>query len=224
MQKHQKDLLALACPRSATRYLQRAMRNAGIKVGHESFKRRGTIGMMFAVEDSIYPGKHWSDENEWRQRRSHYDFGQVWHFTRDPRKVIPSLASFALSSEAWIWQERHTGIDAGLWPKELRAMLFWVAWNELIEKNEKIDYRFCIEDIDSEWPEICSRMGVDSSKGVPNIPLDYGTVETGPRRTQPLRWDAMLNIDEKTAHRVRTMAERYGYDLDSQIEDLEVTT
>ncbi len=224
MQKHQMDLLALACPRSATRYLKKILRCAGMKVGHESFKRRGTVGMMFAVEDSIYPGKHWSDEHEWRQRRSHYDFKQVWHFTRDPRNVISSLASKYLPSNVWIWQERHTGIDAGLWPKELRAMLFWVAWNELIEKNEKINFRFRIEDIDLAWPEICSRLSIEDRPDVPSIDRDYGTFERGQKRIQPLRWNEMLDIDPKAAYRVRTMAERYGYDLDSPIEDLEVST
>jgi hypothetical protein len=202
-----KELLVLAAPRSATQYLTMVLRNAQVKVGHEMFKRRGTVGMFFAVEDVFYPGRHW-EESEQHQRRSDYVFDQVWHVTRDPRRTIPSIASTALNSQIWPWQERHTGISCGIYPKTLRAMLFWVAWNELIEENEDISYRFRIEDIDEEWPEIRNRMGIaDEHEAVPNVPRDYGSS----RKLEPLSWDDMTAIEPTAAKSVRAMAERYGY-------------
>ena len=216
MEKFHRKLLVLAMPKSATRFLTMLLRNAQVKVGHEHIKRHGTVGCFFAVEDCWYPGKHWSDdhghEDESRQRRSDYEFEHVWHMTRDPRKVIPSLAFRSFPGSMWCWQERHTGISSGLFPKSLRAMKFWLAWNSLIEQNEDVALRFRVEDIDAQWPGMCDRLGIEC-KPIPDaLPRDYGTSgETGPSAPVPLGFDEMEAIDLETAKRVREMAERYGY-------------
>jgi hypothetical protein len=206
VERFQKQLLVLGLPRSGTQYLTLVLRNAGVKVGHEMFKWDGTVGMFFAVEDVFYPGQHWSTDDEQRQRRSDYQFEQVWHLTRDPRRVIPSIVE-AMNPQLWVWQERHTGISCGLFPKTLRAMLFWVAWNELIEKNEEIAYRFRVEDIDAEWPTIRERLGIEADPEVPPVPRDYGHAKS----IAPLSFEDMEAIDASTAFAVRVMSERYGY-------------
>jgi len=211
MEKLRHTLLALATPKSGSRFLTKVLRNAGFKIGHESFKAEGTIGMFFAVEDCFYPGKHWTTDDQQRQRRSDYEFEQVWHFTRNPLKVIPSMASDQLPGGVWVWQERHTGISCGLYPKMLRAMRFWVAWNQFIENSDP-DFFFRIEDIDQHWGDICDRLGIEGHPTVPKIPRDYGTAEKGPRRTVPTTWDEMKSIDNETYLRVREMAARYGYE------------
>ena len=218
MSKFQRKLLVLASPRSATRFMTRLLRSAQVKIGHEHMKRDGTCGMFFAAEDCWYPGKHWTDdfgtEDESRQRRSDYEFEQVWHMTRDPRKVIPSIASPVLNQNIWCWQERHTGISCGIYPKMLRSMLFWVAWNELIEKTGEAALCFRVEDVDARWPEMCDRLDIPYKPISSKIPRDYGACqETGPRRLVPLNFDDMEAIDLETAKRVREMAERYGYDV-----------
>lgn len=214
--KLRRKLLALSLPKSGSRYLTLLLKHGGCKVGHEMFKRDGAVTSFFGVEDVWYPGKHWTDdggvEDESRQRRSHYVFDQVWHFTRDPRKVIASMASIQLPRVYWCWAERHTGVSCGLYPMELRSMLTWVKWNELIEKNEKIDFFFRIEDIDEVWPTIKERIGADQNLEIPDaLPRNYGTFETGPRKTVPLSYEEMNEIDPLAASRVREMAERYGY-------------
>lgn len=196
--------------------MNRVLRNAGVDVGHEHMKREGTVSMFFAVEDVWYPGKHWNDdggvEDEQRQRRSDYVFGEVWHIVRDPRRVIPSLCTHSFQRFIWPWQERHTGISAGLYPVEVRAMRFWVAWNELIEKNESVDLFFRVEDIDARWSEMRERLGITDCPEVPPVERDYGTVEKGPRKTVPLSFEDMASIDAKAAARVQEMAARYGYE------------
>jgi hypothetical protein len=168
--------------------------------------------MYFAVEDVWYPGRHWCTEDEQKQRRSDYEFGQVWHFTRDPRRVVPSLASIWLNQGVWSWQERHTGVSCGIFPKKLRAMKHWVAWNELIEKNEKIDLFFRVEDIDNHWAEICERLGVTDGRPVPAIERDLGSVPDKSQTVVPMTWDEMKSIDNETYERVFEMAVRYGYE------------
>jgi len=214
MEKSHHKLLGLATGRSGTRYLVKILRNCGIKVGHEGIKRDGTVGMFFAVEDCWYPGHHWYNDtnDESQQHRSHFEFEQVWHFVRDPRKVIPSLANRHFPGTVWCWQERHTGISSGLFPKELRAMLFWVAWNEMIEKNEKIDLFFRIEEIDSVWPRICELLSLPEGSEIPPINRDYGSQVDGPTKPVPMSWEDMEKIDYASAARVREMAERYGYE------------
>jgi hypothetical protein len=219
MTKHKKKLLVLSTPRSGTRFVSMLLRNSGVKVGHEGFKRDGTVGMFFAVEDVWYPGKHWTTDDEHpvedqsRQRRSDFEFEQVWHCTRDPRKVIPALASRQFTDAIWCWQERHTGISCGIYPKKLRAMKFWLAWNELIEKNEQIDFFFRVEDIDAQWGRICTRLDIPLDTVIPaGLPRDYGTAETGPNRHQPMNWDEMKALDADLADKIRAMAVRYGYD------------
>ncbi len=188
-----------------------AINSCGAKVGHEKMKAGGTLGMYFAVEDVWYPGRHWCTEDEQKQRRSDYEFEQVWHFTRDPRRAIPSLASVWLDQRMWSWQERHTGVSCGIYPKKLRAMKHWVAWNELIEKNQP-GFFFRIEDIDAVWPEICERLGVVDGRPVPKIPRDLGSVPDHNQSVIPMTWDEMKSIDNETYLRVREMAARYGYE------------
>jgi hypothetical protein len=125
--------------------------------------------------------------------------------------VIPSIASRFFQRAIWPWQERHTGISSGLYPKTLRAMRFWVAWNELIEHNETIDFFFRIEDIDAVWPEIRRRLGISGYPEVPRVERDLGTAEHGVQHVQPLSFEQMDAIDLEAAKRVREMAARYGY-------------
>jgi len=217
MEKYKRKLLILSVARSGTQYITALLRNCGFKIGHEGFKREGTVGMFFAVEDVWYPGKHWNDddgfEDESRQKRSDYDFEQVWHMVRDPRRVIPSLSCHTFPPYLWCWQERHTGISCGIYPKELRAMLFWVAWNELIEQNEKIDLFFRVENVADKWEEICQRTGIAAGTPIPDLgENDYGSQEHGPRRPTFMPWEKMESIDLEAAKRVREMAERYGYE------------
>ena len=61
-----RELLILALPRSGTRFMKVVLRTSGFKIGHEMFKRQGTIGMFMAVEDVWHPGKHWSTDDESR--------------------------------------------------------------------------------------------------------------------------------------------------------------
>lgn len=199
------------------------LKNAGLEVNHEGMNRDGTVGMFFAVEDCWYPGKHWNDdlgyEDESLQRRSHYDFEQVWHVTRDPRSAIPSLAAPHLADIVWVWTERHTGISCGLFPKILRAMKFWVAWNELIEKNEKIAFRIRVEDVEERWDEICERLSIDQTNPdhatCPKIGKSYGHIDHGPNKGyKPMTFQEMFDIDGPTAEAVVKMAERYGYTED----------
>ena len=202
----------MSAPRSGTQFLTKCLQASGVQVGHEKFRAAGTVGMFFAVEDCYYPGKYWVTEDEQKQRRSDFEFDQVWHFARDPRKTIASIASPWFANNVWCWQERHTGISAGLFPKKLRAMRFWVAWNELIEKNEKIDWFFRIEDINEVWPELCERLDIIGTDAVPAIPRNYGTIGTGQQQVTPMTWDEMKSIDNETYLRVRKMAARYGYE------------
>ncbi len=211
MDEFKRKLLVLASPRSGTKFMSKVLQTSGVKIGHEMFKPDGTVGMFFAVEDVWYPGKHWVTDDEQKQRRSDFEFEQVWHFVRDPRKVIASLSSPFFARAIWAWQERHTGISCGLYPKKLRAMQFWVAWNELIERN-KPDFFFRIEDIDKAWPEICVWLDIEGVQTVPAVPRDYGTIGTGQQAVVPMSWDEMKSIDNETYECVREMATRYGYE------------
>lgn len=214
MEPLRRTLLALSLPRSGTRFLTKVLRNCGIKVGHELIKRDGVVSPFFAVEDVWYPGKHWTDdggvEDESRTRRSDFVFEQVWHVVRDPRNVIPSMATPQLPRFFWCWAERHTGISCGLHPFVLRSMKTWVAWNELIEQNETIDLFLPIEEIDAHWYTIREKLGIEQML-VPEVPRDLGRVETGPREVKPLSFDDMRRIDEESAEAVIKMAHRYGY-------------
>jgi hypothetical protein len=190
----------------------KTLQNSGVKVGHECLGKDGTVGMFFAVEDCWYPGKYWVGEDQSVQRRSDHKFDHVFHFTRDPRKVIASIASQWFQRTIWPWQERHTGISCGLYPKKLRAMKFWVAWNEFIEKNEKIGLFFKIEDIDEAWPVICEQLGIEGlGKGLV-YQRDLGAIENVKQRPVPMTWDEMKSIDNETYERVFEMAVRYGYE------------
>ncbi len=217
MAKYRRKLLVLGAPRSGTRFMSRVLRNCGVQVGHEGFKPDGLVTMFYAVEDCWYPGKHWSTdeehpvEDESLTQRSLFEFEQVWHLVRDPRKVIPSLASNVFSPSVWCWQERHTGIACGEFPKKLRAMKFWVAWNKLIEQNESIDLRLRVENFDTRWADICCSLDIAAGTAIPNVNRNYGTALEGQQAVQPMSWDEMKSLDADVAAEVKAMAHRYGY-------------
>ncbi len=218
-----RKLLVLSSPAGGSRYFRLVLNNAAVEVNHEGMGRDGNIGMFFAVEDVWYPGKHWNDdlgyEDEALQRRSHYAFEQTWHLTRDPRRVIPSLAAPHMAAMVWVWSERHTGISCGVFPKLLRAMKFWVAWNQIIESND-IDFRIRVEDVESRWDEIRDRLGIVDPEYAtcPQIPKDTGHHDHGPNKGyRPMSFDELESVDLETAKRVREIAERYGYDITKEL-------
>jgi len=197
-------ILVVGCPRSGTRFMRTLLRGQKIDVGHEALKDDGAVSCFYAVEDYHYPGKHYRND-ETKQYRSLNTFDHVWHQVRDPRCVIPSMVK-GLQPAFWHWQEKHTWIPGDAQPPELRAMLFWLHWNRMIDAIQQAYYRYRIEAIDSEWPKMRSLLGL------PEIPLPVIPRNIGTSKAPPMTWEQMKAFDEKTFSEVRELASVYGYE------------
>lgn len=195
-----RKLLIVGCPRSGTRAISDALTTARFPVGHERCGPRGISSCFFAAKDWDYPGKH-------RGTPERFRFEQVWHQTRTPNKVISSMAD-KMPPSFWRWQEKHTGIPGNLEPTVKRCAIFWIAWNELVEKNYPGAWRYRVEDLGDLWPTMLERLGI------PWVPLqtspDHGHNERKERHYWT--WDELRDaLPTGIWDRLRKKAEEYGY-------------
>ena len=123
---------------------------------------------------------------------------------RNPLKVIASSRHIKTSS--FEIMEKQIG-KIQFKNKTHRAMHSWLFWNQWLEHNLKIDYRFYIEDIDREIFKILDVLGYEIKKEKVREAL-----KAIPRNTHAhdknvtLTWENLLEIDKVLANKIRTYA------------------
>lgn len=186
--------------RSGTHFTSAALGALGLDAPHETVGRDGCVSWKHASRGVFeYIGKG---------RATRVDdpgFDVVIHQVRDPLKVIASMQTFSLSS--WYYMAKSVELHLTE-PTLLTAMRAWVGWNALIEP--RAGWRFRIEDLDSVFPELCRRVGVD--RAVTEVPALRGSQrDSRTHRYQTLTWADLERASPDWSRRVRDMAERYGY-------------
>lgn len=161
---------------------------------------------MLAVDDWFYPNQYVFHG----QRRSVLRPDLVWHVVRHPLAVVASISGFdseGINPAWWAWQERHTGISPERpWPlltvdeKIALAARFYIAWNERIENDPAVSFRFRVEAL--PLGEMAERLGLELPDRISVPPL-------GARRAAGrLQWNQLGEGEEP----LRKIAKRYGYE------------
>lgn len=196
-EKVETKILVSGSARSGTRTMAETLRACGLRVVHEGLGSDGSVSCFYAVDDYWYQGMHWV-------RLSNLIPEHRWHQTRHPLKVINSIGHL-MPGGFWHWQEKHTGVPGDIEPSILRAALFWLRWNEIIEA-QNYDLRYQIEQLPERWDELAGRLGIQ--KEMPEI---------GPKgafggEREPTTWEMLEDADSRVAKAVRQKAKEYGYD------------
>ena len=188
--------------RSGTHFTSAALSALGVDAPHEAVGRDGCVSWKHAatgVFEYIGKGRKVLVEDP--------GFHPVIHQVRDPLKVIASMQTFSLSS--WYYMARSVELRLTD-PPLLTAMRAWVGWNESIER--RASWRFRIEDLDSVFPELCRRIGIDTKvSGLP--PLPKSRRDSRSHRYRALTWSDLNQASPEWSVEVRAMAERYGYQV-----------
>lgn len=118
-------VIALAHPRSGTRYTAHCFRCAGWDVQHEQIGSDGISSWTWAVNSSKVP---------WGVPRNNIGRTEfVLHVMREPGAAISSIAYTEYASEPWRAKWIVIPADAGVLE---RAVWSYYGWNKLIEKNQ----------------------------------------------------------------------------------------
>jgi len=203
-----KKLLVLGSGRSGTMFTAKALRTVGINVLHEKVGDDGTVSHYFVVDSDWYPMAPWQESQLKKhvgERRSDFDFKHTLHITRDPRKAIPSMTKI-FGSVTWQFY-----VDNGLIPDirknaMLRAMHYWLAHNQLSEKQA--DLTFNLERYQQAWPAIMEMLGKNEPYPAHLKPMNK---TGGFRAYTPLTFAEMIDIDTDLGKQIKSLAKRYGY-------------
>jgi hypothetical protein len=140
------------------------------------------------------------------------------HQVRNPLKTIASSLTESMNTYYLIFKVlrmRPTGPRYKAFYRNcneiqrnfLLPMWTWIFLNRHIAKMAQWRYR--IEDIDSVYPEICQRCGVQPKEKVPDVERNYNT-----RPHKQLSWDDLWETDKDMTKVIACMANEYGYNTD----------
>lgn len=233
-----RKLLVTGCARSGTLYTTKVLRAIGLRVGHEYTDEDGTVSHFFGTTMNLeYPldltrGPRGRVVHQ-GERPSDFEFEQVFHQVRDPRKVIASLRFTTVDPYTLFKVSR---INVHTMNHLRRAVIYWVVWNEVIEKQRRVDLRYRIEDFSYVFPEILARLDLPHV-ALPPVPTDthterrwrgafaiQGQDEKGRRtlvgsrerkrlvlQAPDLTFDDIEKVDPVYGPKAVEMAWRYGY-------------
>jgi len=192
-------LLIVGCGRSGTRYASKALRAAGLDVGHE---KPGADGMA-----------HWRSVGREADLGSH---DVVRHQVREPLGVIASFHTVMGRSWDFVCEtEPRVPRDD---PVLLRCMKYWLYWNDLCESVAGGTYR--VEDFQEELPEMARALGRELSgadlEAARRVPRNDHTRRRGHKASgayPEVAWGDLEAADGSIAAEIRAMAGRYGYEF-----------
>jgi hypothetical protein len=212
--------------RSGTNFFAAVLNELGRDVQHEKFGKDGIASWCLVAdcEDAVYgPGGNQLDSNF-----------IVGHQLRNPLEAIGSLTTFNRASWSFI-SENSPSIEK--MPRGIlqRAMLHWLDWNE--RAGEKSNFTWRLEDLKNGVPEIMEALGWDVSDedwkdaydrardgantGSARTSSALFNPKVGPitqwrrykytKRSAPVSWEELHNIDSALASEIMSYAAIKGY-------------
>jgi hypothetical protein len=198
----------IGCGRSGSLYISDALQAVGIDMKHEICGTEGTASCY-----AMTPPPYLQTIGDFVVHRNEDCSTIPWkvtlHQVRDPLLQIESAYSVFMTGH-WTWFETHFGVSKRL-PKLVRCMEYWLRVNQHCETIS--EYRYRIEDIDTEWKTILERLGYPH-KPLPKISK---TTNRSARYTIPFRkdikvdWNVLREADIVLANKIKKLAEKYGY-------------
>ena len=176
-------------PRCGTQYIARCFQAIGIDIQHEAFGKRGIA--------AFYIVSFLAERKE----------GLVLHQVREPLKVIASMQT--IKPKTWQLITNNTGIEPKPGDLTHAIMRLYLHLNSEIEKYYYFRYR--IEDIDTVWLQLLNIMELPDQP-LPDIPRN---THTRKGRFEPLSWTELESRDVELTKRIKDMAIRHGYEVES---------
>jgi len=206
--------LITAHPRSGTSYTEKLLKQAGFRIGGERYGRRRPLEKEAKV-DGVVSWQHIVLYQD--------DFGPVFHQTRNPLKVIASAQTLHNGSFRKIFknfEKNPENIKVKMFVRKLFpglvkksviewAMLSWASWNELIENDSRVVYRYKIEDMETEWSNIMDILGKKNLEK-PELQEDINTRKSSYSKIDK-KYMEMINPD--LTERIISKGRKYGYEL-----------
>lgn len=192
-----KRLLVIGCGRSGTRYTAKVLRRLDLDIGHEKDGDDGQVS--------------WRAVPAW----SRSEYPVVIHQVREPLSVISSFHTVMSSSWKFIC-ENEPRIEMKE-PLLVRCMKYWLYWNQ---KCSGADFRFRVEDMNTELPSILDSIGMNYTKGqlmeALEVPKNDHTRKAGHKASKSylaITLEDMNQVAPWVTNEIIKQAKIYGYNL-----------
>lgn len=202
--------LIMAHPRSGQNYISHVLQEVGLNMA---------LGYLSGKAREMLDIERFGDANPVRDGTVAFQFVKdvspfevILHQVRHPLDSIASTLTepsgafnLIFTSIEWCNYEIKTHDRDGFNKSKLALPMWtWLYLNDEIE--EKADWRYKIEDIDTVFPEICERFGVKAPDKVPGVSRNYYG-----RPHMKCSWDDLKEANEDLCEQIREKAEKYGY-------------
>mmetsp|Transcript_24391 Transcript_24391/g.39078 ORF Transcript_24391/g.39078 Transcript_24391/m.39078 type:complete len:838 (+) Transcript_24391:91-2604(+) len=235
--------LITGCGRSGTLSLMEYLRSIGVSAVHEQVQTAHvSVSWLYAVETSLYPFEFKSSNILRKKIRAMIPadkpmFSPVVHLTRHPLKVMSStrrcfcgkgdrsLARGAKNDErSWVFAQKFLPRMSPDLPFESleRSAIYWLEWNKLIEHNYPSNTHVRLEDVDPAVLVKALRLeGIDTTALPRSMPRAkfHTSPDKEKQRLPDVTWTELHEMDANIATEVFNLAQHYGYELDTTLED-----
>ena len=180
--------------RSGTKYMSHLLKLNGIDAPHEKIGKNGCVSWLHIVDGD------WTSKIKILPKNFH----PILHQVREPIKVISSAMTIRQHSINFMKKELDVEFESK--DKLFQIMYLYHEWNRMIE--EKASYRYRIEDINKELPNILSFLGFKERKLNFDLRKD---INTRKKRYKPLNKDDLLKCSPKLFKKIERISKDYGY-------------
>lgn len=194
-------LLITGCARSGTTYISEVLKLGGLDIRHEQVGKDGISSWFMCIE---------ADHVPWKSRPSAagFRFDHIFHQVRHPLKVISSVFGTEHRKAIEYFSKNIPEIS----DKDslvVKSAKYWYYWNLYAE--QKAEWRYQVEQIDSCLEEMGQRLGIVLDKAIlQQVPRDANHR----KKTTDLTWAQLKNeISPDLFSKIQEMALRYGYSI-----------
>jgi hypothetical protein len=231
-----KKILITGCPRGATKYMSKFLKECDRDVPHE--RLAGEDGLIsWLLTPTIPAGSSFrqyknfkvirtEDKKHMMKRPFHSDcsvptvefkseFDSCIHQIREPRKCIYSMSTLRVQSIFWTTgfiDYPEQGDMSNSQYRLRQQMYFWYYWNKIGIENS--DWYYCVENLgrDDIRDRFCSEF--DLTESVFDHALKKSSKKTNKRRSHLGSWDRLREIDEEMYFKIDEFGKILGYDCD----------
>jgi hypothetical protein len=203
-------------PRSGTTYMWNILRASGVSVGGE---RNGSVSAI-SNEPPVKGVVSWLHIID---RTSRFD--RILQQVRNPLDVISSAQTlsnvslefmFKILNAPRVWllflkfRRKVRMIEnkkVALW-----TMYTWLKWNQMIERDSRLIYRYQVEKLEDEWETIAKTLGIKGQIFPSEVPKNVNTRKDSYKKVSLKR---LYQLDRKLTDQLIRKAKNYGYTLDA---------
>lgn len=194
-------LLILGCGRSGTSYMAKLLATAGLDIFHE--RPGGSDGLV------SWP-MLFNSYSPWGPIEEYPEYQHTFHQVRNPLHVMTSWKVNLpdLNRDEWHFIRKHIPEMSESDSLLVHCAKYWYYWNKKIE--ERAEWRYRIEDIETVFPSFEEKLGVPlSGKALDQVPRDFNSWRP---TIEKVTWKELREaLPKELFNNLKSMAIRYGY-------------